>query len=95
MKIAVRLLFVVVVLAFTVSLSQAEPRQIAQGTQVHLKLLSDISTSSSRNGESFIAVTTEPLMMGSELMWLARAFEASLPASAARAALQYFAAKLT
>jgi hypothetical protein len=58
----------VTVLAFTVSLSQAEPRQIAQGTQVHLKLLSDISTSSSRNGDSFIAVTTEPLMMGSELM---------------------------
>jgi hypothetical protein len=68
MKIAVRLLFVVAVLAFAVSFSQAEPRQIAQGTQVHLKLLSDISTSSSRNGDSFIAVTTEPLMIGSEIM---------------------------
>ena len=68
MKIAVRGLFVVVLLTLAASLSLAEPRQIVQGTQIHLKLLSDISSSSSRNGDSFIAVTTEPIMLGDHLL---------------------------
>jgi hypothetical protein len=68
MKISVRLLSAVAVLLFTTSFTQAEPRQITQGTQVRLKLLSDISTGSSRNGDSFMAVTTEPIMIGDDLM---------------------------
>src|SRR4029077_9648096 len=56
------------VLSLSASFSVAEPRQIARGTQVHLKLLSDIGTASSRNGDSFIAVTTEPIMLGTELV---------------------------
>ena len=68
MKNAVRLLSVVAGLSFAASFSQAEPRQITPGTQIHLKLLSDISTGSSRNGDSFMAVTTEPIMIGNELM---------------------------
>ena len=68
MKFSVRLLSVVVVFAFAVSFSQAEPRQIIQGTQIHLKLLSDISTSTARNGDGFIAVTTEPVMLGGDTL---------------------------
>jgi len=67
MKIATRVLFVVMLLSLAATLSVAEPRQVVQGTQVHLKLLSDIGTASSRNGDSFIAVTTEPAMLGTEL----------------------------
>src|SRR6266403_2466065 len=66
MKIAVRLMLAVSLLSFAASFSQAEPRQIMQGTQMHLKLLTDISTSQSRNGDSFIAVTTEPIMLGNQ-----------------------------
>jgi len=63
MKISVRILLAAAIFSLVASFSQAEPRQIAQGTQVHLKLLSDVS-----NGDSFIAVTTEPIMIGNELM---------------------------
>jgi hypothetical protein len=53
-------------LSFAASFSQAEPRQITQGTQMRLKLLADISTSLSRNGDGFVAVTTEPVMLGNQ-----------------------------
>src|SRR5258708_3496838 len=68
MKIAVRLLLVVALLSLVASVTPAEPRQIIQGTQIHLKLLTDISTSESRNGDGFIAVTTEPVMLGDQLL---------------------------
>jgi hypothetical protein len=68
MKIAVRWLSVVALLYFSASLSLAEPRQITPGTQIHLKLLSDVSTSSARNGDPFLAVTTEPVMIGEQLV---------------------------
>ena len=68
MKIVVRLLSVVAVLSFSASFSVAEPRQITRGTQVHLKLLNDVSTSSAHNGDSFVAVTTEPVMIGDQLL---------------------------
>ena len=68
MKYFVRTLFLVAVLSLAVSFAQAEPRQLIQGTQIHLKLTSDIGTASSRNGDPFIAVTTEPLMMGDQVV---------------------------
>ncbi len=68
MKSAVRMLFVVAVLTSTISIAQAEPRQIIQGTQIHLKLLSDISTATARNGDAFLALTTAPVMLGEELL---------------------------
>jgi hypothetical protein len=68
MKIAVRLLFVVAWLSLSASLAAAEPLQIVQGTQFRLKLLSDISSSSSRNGDPFIAVTIDPIMLGEHLL---------------------------
>jgi len=68
MKIAVRLLLAVAVLSLAAEVSQAEPHQIVQGTQIKIKLLTDISTSISRNGDGFIAVTTEPVMLGDQLL---------------------------
>jgi len=68
MKIAARWMFAVAFLAFAASSSQAEPRQIMQGTQMHIKLLTDISTSQSRNGDGFVAVTTEPVKIGDQLL---------------------------
>lgn len=68
MKNFVRALFLVAVFSFAVSFAQAEPRQLIQGTQIHLKLTSDIGTASSRNGDPFIAVTTQPLMLGDQVI---------------------------
>jgi hypothetical protein len=68
MKYFVRALFLVAVFSLAASFAQAEPRQLIQGTQIHLKLTSDIGTASSRNGDPFIAVTTQPLMMGDQVI---------------------------
>jgi hypothetical protein len=68
MRIAVRVLLVVAVLSLAVSALQAEPRQIMQGTQLKIKLITDISTGSSRDGDGFVAVTTEPIMLGDQML---------------------------
>jgi hypothetical protein len=68
MKYFVRALFLVAAFSLAASCAQAESRQLIQGTQFHLKLTSDIGTASSRNGDPFIAVTTQPLKMGDQVI---------------------------
>jgi len=68
MKHFVRALFLVALSSLAVSFTQAEPRQLIQGTQIHLKLLSDIGTGTSRNGDPFVAVTTQPLTVGDQVI---------------------------
>jgi len=46
----------------------AEPHQVMQGTQVHLTLLSKISTAESREGDPFVAVVAEPVYLGNQLL---------------------------
>lgn len=48
--------------------SYAEPRQLIQGTQIHLTLLSAISTAVAREGDPFVAVVAEPVYLGSQLL---------------------------
>jgi hypothetical protein len=48
--------------------SYAEPHQVVPGTQVHLTLLSTISTSASRDGDPFVAVVSEPVFLGNQLL---------------------------
>jgi hypothetical protein len=48
--------------------SYAEPRQVMQGTQVHLTLLSAINSNVSREGDPFVAVVTDPVYLGSQLL---------------------------
>src|SRR5215475_5001608 len=46
----------------------AEPRQLLQGTQIHLQLLTDISTGAAKDGDPFMAIVTEPVAMGDQLV---------------------------
>jgi len=46
----------------------AQPRQLLQGTQIHLQLLTDISTDAARDGDPFMAVVTEPVAIGDQLV---------------------------
>jgi hypothetical protein len=46
----------------------AEPRQIIRGTEVHLTLLTPISTSTSREGDPFIAVLAQPVALDSRII---------------------------
>jgi hypothetical protein len=48
--------------------SYAEPRQLLQGTQVHLTLLSGIGTSVAKAGDPFVAVVAEPVFLGNQLL---------------------------
>jgi hypothetical protein len=66
-----KLLSSLLVLAFigaAAPASFAEPRQVLQGTQVHLTLLNSISTSASRDGDPFVAVVAEPVYLGNQLL---------------------------
>jgi len=68
MKIAVLFLLVATVVCAAAPSSYAEPRQVIQGTQVHLTLLSGISSAVSRDGDPFVAVVAEPVYLGSQLL---------------------------
>ena len=60
---------IAVALIFTIApASYAEPHQVLPGTQVHLTLLSTISTAASRDGDPFIAVVAEPVFLGNQLL---------------------------
>jgi len=66
-------LSVLLVLALAVSAvlstsALAEPRQIIQGTEVHLTLLTPVSSSTSREGDPFIAVLAQPVALDSRII---------------------------
>src|ERR1700757_3832642 len=68
MKHFVRALSLVLAVSLAASVAQADPRQLMQGTQIHLKLLSDVGTSASRNGDPFVAVVTEQVAIGDQVI---------------------------
>ncbi|HET7108518.1 MAG TPA: hypothetical protein VFI38_17015 [Candidatus Acidoferrum sp.] len=62
------LVFALAVSAVLPSSVSAEPRQILQGTEVHLTLLTPVSTSTSREGDPFIAVLAQPVALDSRII---------------------------
>jgi hypothetical protein len=48
--------------------AQAEPHQVIQGTQLHLTLLSPVGSTVSREGDPFVAVVSEPVFLGSQML---------------------------
>jgi hypothetical protein len=68
MKIVLSFLLVAVLVCTAAPASYADPRQVMQGTQVHLTLLSNINTSVSREGDPFVAVVAEPVYLGNQLL---------------------------
>jgi hypothetical protein len=68
MKVVVSFLLAAALVCTAASPSCAEPRQVMQGTQVHLTLLTGISTAVSRDGDPFVAIVAEPVYFGSQLV---------------------------
>jgi hypothetical protein len=69
MKIASTLFLAAAFVCAATPRSYAEPhQQVIQGTQVHLTLLSGISSSVSKSGDPFVAVLAEPVYLGSQLL---------------------------
>jgi hypothetical protein len=68
MKVLLSLILAAALLCLAAPASFAEPRQVLQGTQIHLQLLSSINTASTREGDPFVAVVTEPVSLGNQLL---------------------------
>ncbi len=67
-----KLFRILVVAALAVSLvvpaALAEPRQLLQGTQIHLQLLTDISSGAAKDGDPFLAIVTEPVAIADQMI---------------------------
>ncbi len=68
MRIALSFLLAVAVVCTAAPASYADPHQVIQGTQVHLTLLSGISSAVAKDGDPFVAVVAEPVYLGSQLL---------------------------
>lgn len=68
MKVVVSFLLVIALAFSAVLPSYAEPRQVIQGTEIHLTLLTPVSTSISRDGDPFIAVLAQPVAIDSRII---------------------------
>jgi hypothetical protein len=68
MKTFLSLLLAAALLGGTAPASVAEPRQVIQGTQVHLTLLNAVGTIVSRDGDPFVAIVSEPVYVGDKLL---------------------------
>ena len=67
MKKLLSAILVLALVSTVVPASFAEPHQVMQGTQVHLTLLNAISTSASRDGDPFVAIVAEPVLL--DFLW--------------------------
>lgn len=63
MKIVVSLLLVIALLCSMASPIYAEPRQVTQGTEIHLTLLDAINTAIAREGDPFVAEISQPVFV--------------------------------
>jgi len=68
MKALLSAVLSVALLCVTAPVSFSEPRQVVPGTQVRLHIVSNIGTATSRNGDPFVAVVSEPVFVGNTLL---------------------------
>ena len=69
MKIALTILLAAAFVCAAAQITSAEPNhQLMQGTQVHLTLLSSINSAVSRDGDPFVAVLAEPVLLGNQML---------------------------
>jgi hypothetical protein len=69
MKVAVTLILALALVCIAAPPTYADPvRQVLQGTEVHLTLLTPVSTSISREGDPFVAVLAQPVVFDSRIL---------------------------
>ena len=68
MKVVVSLVLTLVLVGTAAPPTFAEPRQVLQGTEIHLTLLTPISSSTSRPGDPFVAVLAQPVALDSRII---------------------------
>ncbi len=68
MKVAVSFVLAFALVCSAAPPTYAAPRQIIQGTEVHLTLLTPIDSSHSREGDPFVAVLAQPVALDSRIL---------------------------
>ncbi|MGB7848239.1 MAG: hypothetical protein WBL63_21690 [Candidatus Acidiferrum sp.] len=69
MKVVVSLILTLAMAcSATLPAASAEPRQVIQGTEIHLTLLTPISSGQSREGDPFVAVLAQPVAFDSRII---------------------------
>lgn len=68
MKAVVSLFLVFAIVFSMVPPTYAAPRQLVQGTEVHLTLLTPVNSSVSREGDPFVAILAQPVSLDSRII---------------------------
>jgi hypothetical protein len=68
MKAVVSILLVFALVCSAAPPTYADPRQVLQGTEIHLTLLNSINSASAREGDPFIAVLAQPVAFDSRIV---------------------------
>jgi len=66
MKVVVSLILTVGLVCPVAPSASAEPRQVSQGTEIHLTLLTPVNSSTAQEGDAITAVTSEPVVLGGQ-----------------------------
>jgi hypothetical protein len=68
MKSMLSLVLAVALICSAAPASYAEPHQVLQGTQIQLTLLTSINTALAKDGDPFVAIVADPVLLGSQLL---------------------------
>jgi hypothetical protein len=68
MKVVLSLVLAFVLVCTAAPPIYAEPRQVLQGTEIHLTLITPISSSHSKEGDPFVAVLAQPVAFDSRII---------------------------
>jgi hypothetical protein len=68
MKVVLSLVLALALVCTATLPTYAEPRQVLQGTEIHLTLLTAISSSTSKEGDPFVAVLAQPVALDSRII---------------------------
>lgn len=68
MKVVLSLVLAFVLVCTAAPPIYAEPRQVLQGTEIHLTLTTPISSSHSKEGDPFVAVLAQPVVFDSRII---------------------------
>jgi len=68
MKVVLSLVLAFALVCTAAPLTCAEPRQVLQGTELHLTLLTPISSANSKEGDPFVAVLAQPVALDSRII---------------------------
>src|SRR5258706_4512454 len=67
-RMAVSFGAVVLLLAAAAIPARAQSHELLQGTQVHLRLLTSLTTAVAKNGDPFVAEVAQPIYLGSQII---------------------------